>query len=757
MTSVLIVFVISIILCGILAYILGLLWFSDARNRRILSFFLLGIEIIIWTLLNAIAMVTAPEYFQAIYTLRMVMVCIIPFGVSWFILNFTNSALSKKIWVRNLFIIVPLADIILMVTNPLHHAYFTDYAMPMPARGPVFWGHLGMDFLLIIVVFIILIRFIVKGARRNPLLILTGLGLMVPYVINIMYSFNAMPFPHDITPIGFFVTFLLFVYVSYRSHLFTLKTALFSSTMDAIVDPIIICDQNYTIVDVNRKALDLFETITITTGRTKAEDFFSYLKSICKDDDSVEVIDSLTLGRDVDGECTFSITDGNEHTYTVCWRIVSEGEKRTGYIMILTDVSNYRSMIREINKQNNELVELKERAESASNAKSDFLANMSHEIRTPMNAIIGMTTIAKQTEDPEKVHNALEKIDGAATHLLGVINDILDMSKIEADKLELSPVRFNFGEIGKKVGNIINYTLSEKHQVFILEADEKIPRVLIGDEQRISQIITNLLSNAVKFTPEYGTIRLETQLLVEDADECLILVNVSDNGIGIDKEQKKRLFLPFGQAENSTTRKYGGTGLGLAISKRIVQMMNGVIWLESEVGKGTTFSFTIWVGKSKDTEEDVITEEKVFSEDDFEGIFNGFHILLAEDMEINREIVTTLLEPTKIMIDSAENGRKACRMFEQDQDRYDLIFMDVQMPEMDGYEATEYIRSLGTAKAKDIPIIAMTANVFREDIEHCIEAGMNGHIGKPIDLNDVVSILYRYLKPENTKQQNSSN
>jgi signal transduction histidine kinase len=555
-----------------------------------------------------------------------------------------------------------------------------------------------------------------------------------------------MTFPHDITPIGFFVTFLLFVYVSYRSQLFSLKTALFSSTMDAIVDPIIICDQNYTIVDVNQKALDLFENFPIITGRTKAEDFFSYMKNISVDDDSVEVIESLTFGRDVDGECTFSITYGSEHTYTVCWRAVSEGEKRTGYIMILTDVSNYRSMIREINKQNNELTELKERAESASSAKSDFLANMSHEIRTPMNAIIGMTTIAKQTTNPKKVHNALEKIDGAATHLLGVINDILDMSKIEADKLELSPVRFNIGETVKRVGNIINYTLSKKHQVYILEADENIPKVLVGDEQRISQVITNLLSNAVKFTPEYGTIRLETQLLEEKADECLILVKVSDNGIGIDWEQKKRLFLPFGQAENSTTRKYGGTGLGLAISKQIIEMMNGIIWFESEVGKGTTFSFTMWVGKSKDTEDDLLSEEKVFSEEDFKGIFEGFCVLLAEDVEINREIVMTLLEPTKLTIDCAENGKKACRMFEKDQDHYDLIFMDVQMPEMDGYEATEYFRSLDSARAKDIPIIAMTANVFREDIEHCLKAGMNGHIGKPIDLNEVVSTLYKYLK-----------
>ena len=745
MVSVLIVFVISLVLCGILAYILGLLWFSDARNRRIGSFFLLGVEIIIWTLLNAIAMVVDPEYFQVIYTLRMIMVCIIPFGVSWFILNFVNSSLSKKKWVRNLFIIVPAIDILLMVTNPLHHMYFTDYAMPMPARGPIFWGHLGVDFLLIIIVFIILIRFIVKGAKRNPLLILTGLGLLIPYIINIMYSFGALPFPHDVTPIGFFVTFLLFVYVSYRSQLFTIKTALFSSTMDAIEDPIIICNQSYVIIDANSSAIELFEEFSIKLGISKAEDFFSFLKSKTTDENSDELIDSLNKGRDIDGECTFALSDTGERAYTVCWRTVSEGDKRTGYIMILTDVSNYRSMISEINKQNDELFVLKEKAELANYAKSDFLANMSHEIRTPMNAIIGMTTIAKQADDPGRIQNALEKISDAATHLLGVINDILDMSKIEADKLELSPVPFSIEEIIKRVGGIINYNIREKNQEFVREIDETIPRRLFGDEQRISQIITNLLSNAVKFTPEHGKIRLQAQLLEENDEECLVLIKVSDTGIGIEEEQKKRLFLPFGQAESSTTRKYGGTGLGLAISKRIVQMMKGIIWFESEVGIGTTFSFTMWIRKLDETEIDSLQEETEHEDDELDGIFDGICILLAEDMEINREIVETLLEPTKIKIDCAENGREACEMFEKGQDRYDLIFMDVQMPEMDGYDATRCIRKLGSEKSKDIPIIAMTANVFREDIEHCIEAGMNGHIGKPLDIREVIKVLKKYL------------
>ena len=268
------VFIVSILMCCGIAYILGLFWFSDKRNRRMRSFFLLGIGIFIWTLLNAITMIVNIDYFFYIYTLRMVLVCIIPFSVSWFILDFTSSPLHKKIWVRNIFIALPVADIVLMVTNPLHHLYFIDYSYPMPGRGMIFWGHTGMDLVVIVIAFIILIRFIVKGARKNPLLILTGIGMLIPYALNMLYSFGLMPFPHDLTPIGFFFTFFLFVFVAYRSQLFKAKTALFSSTMDTIEDLIVICNEKDIIIDVNEKAASVFHDFSITTGRTKSDGFF---------------------------------------------------------------------------------------------------------------------------------------------------------------------------------------------------------------------------------------------------------------------------------------------------------------------------------------------------------------------------------------------------------------------------------------------------------------------------------------------------
>ncbi|MCL1828049.1 MAG: response regulator [Oscillospiraceae bacterium] len=515
-------------------------------------------------------------------------------------------------------------------------------------------------------------------------------------------------------------------------------------------------------------------------------------------------------------------------------------------------------------------------AQAASRAKSDFLANMSHEIRTPMNAIIGMTNIAKTSQSSERKDYALGRIGEASTHLLGIINDILDMSKIEAGKLELHNEPFIFEDMLKSVINIINFRVVEKRQKLAVYIDDKIPRKLICDDQRLAQVITNLLSNAVKFTPENGTISLNAALFSDEDESCGIKFDVTDTGVGIDEEQQARLFNPFEQAESSTTRKYGGTGLGLTISKRIIELMDGGLTVSSALGEGSTFSFTVRCkkpdedpldipvppgniraedikvlivdddddireyfvdiamrfsiscdtaaggeeamalidgGKSydicfvdwkmpgmngielsrrikeKDEAEAVImissvewndieAEAKDAGIDEFLpkpifpssfiecinrflGVdllaerqdeesqrtdrFWGYRVLLAEDVEINREIVTALLEPTLLETDCASDGAEAVRMFAEDPERYNIIFMDLQMPVMDGFEATRAIRAMDHERAKTIPVIAMTANVFKEDVENCLEAGMDDHIGKPLDFDAVLHILRRYL------------
>ena len=387
----------------------------------------------------------------------------------------------------------------------------------------------------------------------------------------------------------------------------------------------------------------------------------------------------------------------------------------------------------------------KKKTEEASRAKSEFLANMSHEMRTPMNAIIGMATIAETSGDMDKKDYAIRKIKEASDHLLGVINDILDISKIEAHKFEISVSAFNFKDMLQKTVDIINFRVDECRQSLQVNIDKDIPVMFIGDGQRLTQVITNLLSNAVKFTPDEGSIRLDARLLSEEEGLCRLQISVTDTGIGITDEQKMRLFRPFEQADSGMSRKFGGTGLGLAISKRIVELMDGKIWVDSQPGVGSKFTFTVLLERDETVLkrlQDGNTGEK--SDRQFED-FSGRFILLAEDMEINREIVQTLLEPTKLTVECAHNGIQALQMFKATPEKYDMIFMDVQMPEMDGYATTRTIRALDIPKAKTIPIVAMTANVFREDVEKCFEAGMNGHIGKPIDMDDVIGHLRRYL------------
>jgi signal transduction histidine kinase/ABC-type amino acid transport substrate-binding protein/ActR/RegA family two-component response regulator len=393
-------------------------------------------------------------------------------------------------------------------------------------------------------------------------------------------------------------------------------------------------------------------------------------------------------------------------------------------------------------KSAEELQSALEAAEAANHAKSVFLANMSHEIRTPLNAITGMTGIGRKAKEIERKNYTLGKIEDASAHLLGVINNILDMSKIEANKLELSPVPFHFETTLQRVVTVINFRVDEKRQKLTVNIDGHIPRTLVGDDQRFSQVVTNLLSNAVKFTPEEGKIGLAARLLAQEDNICTIEVSVTDTGIGISPEQQERLFQSFQQAESNTSRKYGGSGLGLAISKSIVEMMGGSIGVTSELGKGAVFTFTV---KMERGGENLFPAEKETPQGE-DGMFAGYRVLLAEDVDINREIVMALLEPTLLEIDCAENGAEAVRIFSEAPVKYSLILMDVQMPEMDGYEATRRIRALDSPLAKTVPIIAMTANVFREDIERCLEAGMNGHLGKPLDTDEVMAALKKYLK-----------
>ncbi|MDR0513203.1 MAG: response regulator [Treponema sp.] len=408
-----------------------------------------------------------------------------------------------------------------------------------------------------------------------------------------------------------------------------------------------------------------------------------------------------------------------------------------------------------------EIVKATEKANAANRSKSTFLSNMSHEMRTPMNAIVGMTAIGKRVTSLAEKDHALTRIEDASSHLLGVINDILDMAKIEADKLELVPVEYDFEQMLENVMSLIFFPLEQKHQKITVNVDKNIPARIIGDEQRLAQVLTNLLSNSVKFTPEGGTIGFNAIAERDEHGNCCLRVEVADSGIGISPEQQKRVFNAFEQVQSETSREYGGTGLGLPISKRIIELMGGQIWVESELGKGATFIFTVSLTPAK---KHLLEEEKsesysararsgVCAHDDSRITFAGKNLLIAEDIEINREILLTLLGDSRLTIDCAENGKEAFDMITASPDKYDIVFMDLQMPQMSGLEATRQIRARErtrsaaeqTSSGTRLPIIAMTANVFKEDIDECLSAGMDGHLGKPLDIDKVMCTLRKHL------------
>ncbi|MCL2497741.1 MAG: ATP-binding protein [Symbiobacteriaceae bacterium] len=406
--------------------------------------------------------------------------------------------------------------------------------------------------------------------------------------------------------------------------------------------------------------------------------------------------------------------------------------------LIATIIRNISSFL----ENERRIAEALKAAEAASLAKSEFLSRMSHEIRTPMNAIIGMINIGLATDDVERKNYCFRRADTASKHLLSLINDILDMSKIEAEMFELSCHTFNFEKTLQNIANLANGRAEEKQQSFTVSIAPEVPSHIHSDELRLSQVISNLLSNAVKFTPEKGSIALRVKLVAEQEETVTLQFDIVDTGIGISPEQQQRLFTSFSQATADISQQFGGTGLGLAISRSIVEMVGGSIWVESELGKGSCFSFTWQVKRAEKKPE----TELYLSTHPSSLNLRDYTILVVEDVEINREIIAAILEESGVTIDYAINGQEAVAMFQSNSLRYHLILMDINMPILDGYQATQQIRALDLPSAKEIPIIAMTANVFKEDITKCLAAGMNAHTGKPIDAPELYERLKQFLK-----------
>jgi len=494
-------------------------------------------------------------------------------------------------------------------------------------------------------------------------------------------------------------------------------------------------DEGCNVLEVNHKVESLFE---IPDKRMFIDNFHSFYPE-CQPDGTTSYGKNFELLRlafekgSVRYEWMYQTLDGKPIPCEEILERVRLGD-RDFVIAYVRDLREQKEML-------SKLEAALDSAQAASRAKSNFLSNMSHEIRTPINAIVGMTAIGKSSPLIQGKDYAFEKIEVASNHLLGVISDILEMSKIEAGKFELHNQPFDFRKIIENTSNMLSMQIEEKALRFVVELDEAIPQLIIGDDLRLAQVITNLFTNAVKFTPYGGLITFAAKRMRQNGGfENAMRIEVADTGIGISGEQQSRLFSAFEQAETGTTRKFGGTGLGLAISKRIVEAMGGQISIESELGKGAKFIFTV---KFELCDTELASADATGNEQ--RESFKGHRVLLVDDIGINREIVMAMVEPTGIEVECAGNGVEAVNMFRKDPKRYDIIFMDVQMPVMDGLTATHHIRASDKEWSKHIPIIAMTANVFQEDIAQCVQAGMNGHLGKPLKFERIIEKLRVYL------------
>lgn len=531
---------------------------------------------------------------------------------------------------------------------------------------------------------------------------------------------------YDIMLVTYLIDTILLSVLIFQGGIFDTLSLAKELAMDALAEGIVVVDIDEKIIYFNHKAEQIYKGLSIG----KAE-------KILEDMDSC-ILDKKILERD-------------RNIYAVSSYMIEKKNVYYGRMYVLTDITDSHHYTERVKEQAEIMKELKEKAEFANQAKSAFVSNMSHEIRTPMNAIVGLTEVLLRKDRDAEDEKYLLNIQSSGKALLKLINDLLDFSKIEAGKFEISEDTFDIAQMLRDIQIIGATRIGDKKVTLEMDVDEQIPRLLYGDGLRIRQVIINIMNNAVKYTEE-GSVTITVRQQKREMEKILLYVSVKDTGQGIHAEDLKRLFDAFTQVDIKKNQGKEGTGLGLAISRQLVEMMGGELSVESEYGKGSDFSFTLWAGVESEDTVGNFTEikEETQEEEEEENVFTftapEAKILLVDDNEINQEVAKAMMEPFEMQIDLASDGQQALDMLRSE--KYDLVFMDHFMPVMDGVEATKRIRGWQEDPFSNLPIIALTADAVQGVREEFLEAGMNDFASKPIEMKDVSRILRRWLPKE---------
>jgi len=533
---------------------------------------------------------------------------------------------------------------------------------------------------------------------------------------------------YDITLSAYLIDTILLSVLIFKDKIFDTLSLAKDLAIDSLAEGIVVVDNDEKIIYFNQKANQIYEKIALEKSEEILEDMDE-----C-------ILEKKHITRD-------------KRVYSVGSHMIDRENVYYGKMYVLSDITDNYHYTQSVKEQAEIMKELKDRAESANQAKSAFVSNMSHEIRTPMNAIVGLTDVLLRKEWSPEEKKYLLNIRSSGKALLSLINDLLDFSKIEAGKFEINKDVYDMAQMLRDIQVIGNTRIGDKDVDLIMDVDGEIPKLLYGDALRIRQVIINIVNNAIKFTEE-GFVKVTVKQEKREGKNVQLYMSVKDTGQGIKEQDLERLFDAFTQVDLKKNKGKEGTGLGLAISRQLVELMGGELQVSSEYGKGSEFYFTIWEGIESEEGigdfSEVKEQKKEKQEDVFTFTVPDAKALLVDDNAINQEVAMALLEPFEIQIDVASNGQEALDMVLKD--RYDLVFMDHFMPVMDGVEAAKRIRAMEGEYYQNLPIIALTADAVQGVKEEFLAAGMNDFVSKPISMKEIAKVMRNWIPKEKIKE-----